>query len=233
MAGQEKTPRKASKRKTKKKVSKKAGKKRTTKRSFAGEPTHKTRQRTRTPTKREIDDKIINDPRDHSLTELEDRFCVEYVIDFNTKRAMMAAGYSESTAIAKGGEMRRRPHVAARIAELKRSYYEEKEQQRARAAEEMQRLAFSDIRNYLRVSNNGVQMLDSEDWTDDQAAAVKAVSESTTIIPQKNDDPIEKRTIKLELYSKTEALRMIGQHTGMLDNEGSLNRVVIMDLKKG
>lgn len=53
------------------------------------------------------------------LTDKQERFCEEYLIDLNATQAAIRAGYSEKTAQEIGSENLSKPMVHARIAELK------------------------------------------------------------------------------------------------------------------
>jgi phage terminase small subunit len=53
------------------------------------------------------------------LTDKQERFCEEYLIDLNATQAAIRAGYSEATAQQMGSENLSKPVVHARIAELK------------------------------------------------------------------------------------------------------------------
>ena len=52
------------------------------------------------------------------LTEKQERFCLEYVVDFNASDAARRAGYSEKTAGAIGWENLKKPEITQRVQEL-------------------------------------------------------------------------------------------------------------------
>lgn len=52
------------------------------------------------------------------LSPKQDRFCKEYLVDFNATQAAIRAGYSQKTAYSIGQENLKKPEVQARIAEL-------------------------------------------------------------------------------------------------------------------
>ena len=54
-----------------------------------------------------------------ALTDKQDMFCREYLIDLNATQAAIRAGYSEKTARALGSENLTKPDIQNRIAELK------------------------------------------------------------------------------------------------------------------
>ncbi len=53
-----------------------------------------------------------------SLTDKQERFCLEYVVDFNATQAAIRAGYSEPSAHVIGWENIRKPKIAERLAGL-------------------------------------------------------------------------------------------------------------------
>lgn len=53
------------------------------------------------------------------LTEKQEMFCREYLIDLNARQAAIRAGYSEKTASEMGYENLSKPHIAEKIAEFK------------------------------------------------------------------------------------------------------------------
>jgi len=53
-----------------------------------------------------------------TLTPKQNKFCLEYVIDYNGTRAAIRAGYSENTAGQIAGENLKKPEIQERIHEL-------------------------------------------------------------------------------------------------------------------
>lgn len=53
-----------------------------------------------------------------SLTDKQERFCLEYVVDFNATDAARRAGYSDKTAHSIGWENLRKPEIQQRVREL-------------------------------------------------------------------------------------------------------------------
>ena len=52
------------------------------------------------------------------LTARQDRFCREYVVDFNARQAYIRAGYAEKAATVCASKMLTKSHIQARVAEL-------------------------------------------------------------------------------------------------------------------
>jgi phage terminase small subunit len=55
-----------------------------------------------------------------NLTDKQERFCQEYLIDLNATQAAIRAGYSSNTAYAIGWENLRKPEIHARVKELQK-----------------------------------------------------------------------------------------------------------------
>lgn len=53
------------------------------------------------------------------LTDRQDRFCQEYIIDLNATQAAIRAGYSEKTARSTASNLLTKPNILARVKELK------------------------------------------------------------------------------------------------------------------
>jgi phage terminase small subunit len=60
----------------------------------------------------------------NKLTDKQEKFCNEYMIDLNAKQAAIRAGYSETTAHVIGPENLAKPCVSLRISELKKKVQE-------------------------------------------------------------------------------------------------------------
>jgi phage terminase small subunit len=59
--------------------------------------------------------------KSNGLTPKQDRFCREYLVDINSTKAAVRAGYSEHTANKQGPRLLRHPLVRPRIAELQQA----------------------------------------------------------------------------------------------------------------
>lgn len=129
----------------------------------------------------------------------------------NQTRAYMLAAPGKpayTTAGRNAVNVMRRPHVAQAIAERRVEQAQNVEVTVERVLREYARIAFSDIRRYMRVSADGVAMKDSDQWTEDEAAAVAEVSETRT----ENGG-----SIRVKLHSKMDALGALGKHLGMFN----------------
>lgn len=56
------------------------------------------------------------------LTAKEERFCQEYIIDYNATKAAIRAGYKEKSAAVQGSRLLKNDNVAARVCELQEQF---------------------------------------------------------------------------------------------------------------
>lgn len=59
--------------------------------------------------------------KEFGLTVKEFNFCNEYLKDFNAKRSLLAAGYTENTAAKKAREVKDRPHITRYLDHLQKA----------------------------------------------------------------------------------------------------------------
>ena len=90
--------------------------------------------------------------------------------------AYAAAGYSPQPAAA--SRLSRNVNISARAAELKGTVAAKTEISMERIAEELRRVAFSDIRDVVKIDPKGIAIRPSEDWTPEHAATVAEISET-------------------------------------------------------
>lgn len=143
---------------------------------------------------------------ENDLTEKQQRFVEEYLIDLNATQAAIRAGYSEDTAHSIGWENLRKPDIAQAItdAKLKRSQRVELTQDMVIA--ELSRIGFSNMGNYVRWNESGIELLSSETMTEDALRCVSEVSQTVTA---------EGGTVRFKLHDKKGALDSLGRHLGI------------------
>jgi phage terminase small subunit len=96
-----------------------------------------------------------------ALTDKQEMFCREYLIDLNATQAAIRAGYSEKTARASGCENLTKPDIQNRIAELKA---DRNEQVSVDAAYVLRRLIEIDEMDVLDILNANGELKPIKDW---------------------------------------------------------------------
>jgi len=139
-----------------------------------------------------------------------ERFCQEYIIDLNGKKAAERAKYSKKTAEQQASRLLSNVKVQERIAELKAERATRTRVSQDRVLEELQILAYSDFRDYAVVENalgiNRLKLKPFSEIEDDKTRAIQSITER---IGEKNVQ------LSFKLHGKLPALELLGRHIGM------------------
>lgn len=116
----------------------------------------------------------------NKLTDKQEAFCREYLVDFNATQAAKRAKYSEKTAKQSGTENLAKPAIQARIAELQKPFKEELDISAERVLRELSAIAFASPKEFMSWDSNNVTLISSDLLSDAQAAAVSGVTYTST-----------------------------------------------------
>ncbi len=132
-------------------------------------------------------------------------FVAEYLTDFNATAAYRRAGYTArgNSAEVNASRLLRNAKVAAAIDEAIEERLKALGVTSYRVLEELSRLGFSDIRDYVEWGPDGVRLKESAELTDAAAAAVAQVSQT----PSQYGD-----SLKFKLHDKKGSLELLGKH---------------------
>jgi len=165
------------------------------------------------------------------FTNKQEKFIDEYLIDLNATQSAIRAGYSTKTAQEIGSENLSKPmiknEIDKRLAERSRRTGINQD----RIINELSKIALSNIKDFAKWSDNGVEFIDSEGISNDDLCCISEISELEVETPQGGI----RRTKKLKLYDKISALEKLGKHLGMFTNRlefvGAVGVTIIDDLK--
>lgn len=129
------------------------------------------------------------------LTERQERFCAEYIIDCNAKLAAIRAGFSKNAANRAGYRLLQIPALQDRIATLQKKVADKVEVTATRVIEELAAVAFANMSQYI-----GAKGIDLSTLSRDQWAAVQEVTFDG------------KDLAKFKLGDKLQALELLGKH---------------------
>src|SRR6266852_4654476 len=96
-----------------------------------------------------------------------ERFAREYVVDLNGTRAAIAAGYSEATARVQASQLLAKLNVRKRVDQLLSQRASRLEVKADKVLEELARLAFTNMQDFIRVQQNGDAYVDLSTLTRD------------------------------------------------------------------
>lgn len=133
------------------------------------------------------------------LTDKQQMFISEYLVDFNATRAAKSAGYSEATAGAIGHENLQKPEILGEIEKRMAARHKRLEISADRILDELRKLAFSNMQDYIRVTPEGEAFVDLGSLTREQAAAIQEVKvdESAGGIGDGRRERVQRTTFKL------------------------------------
>lgn len=141
------------------------------------------------------------------LTEKQKRFCREYLRDLNASKAAIRSGYSKKTAGVQGHELLQNPEIQKRITRAIEARATRTDISIDKVVQELARVAFSDIQDFVNWNKEGVAIRDSKELNEDQSRAVSEIAEG---IDGKN-----RRRVKVKLHDKVKALELLGKHLQM------------------
>lgn len=144
-------------------------------------------------------------------------FAKEYVIDLNGTRAAIAAGYSAKTADVKASQLLAEVKVQRLVDNLLSARASKLDLKAEQVVEELRRLAFANMQDYMRVNADGWPELDLSTLTRDQAAAIQEFSEDAT----GGTGDGERRQVlrrRFKLADKRGSLELLGRHLGMFQD---------------
>jgi len=148
------------------------------------------------------------------LTEKQQRFVDEYLIDLNATQAAIRAGYSIKYADREGHKLVENSRVSEAIEKALAERSRRTGINQDRVVQELAKIAFVKITD---VVNDDCEILSDVDEAD--LAAIESMKVKT--IPTKNGEIGVEREIKLS--SKLKALELLGKHLGMWNDKIDVN----------
>lgn len=178
-------------------------------------------------------------PPDAQLTNKQQAFVEEYLVDLNATQAAIRAGYSEHTAKDIGCENLAKPNIQDAIQIL----MDERSKRTAITADkvlqEIAKLGFSNMQDYMRIDDQGLASIDLTMLTREQAAAITEITVSTRKDKTGDEDTSEVENVKLKLADKGVNLERLGKHLKLFtdrqeltgSNGGPLNHKWTVEIK--
>ncbi len=143
------------------------------------------------------------------MTDKQERFCQEYMVDLNATQAAIRAGYSEKTAESIGYQLLQKTTVSKRIAQLQAAQSRRTGINADRVLRELAKVAFVDIGDV--VDDTGALR---QDITPEDRAAVASIK-----IKNSETDSGTSAEREVKLYDKLRALDLIGRHLGIFQDK--------------
>lgn len=144
------------------------------------------------------------------LTDKQRKFVSEYLVDLNATQAAIRAGYSAKTADRIGPELLGKTCVREAVEAAQKRREKRTEITQDRVLNELARVAFGNSRAVMSWGPGGLVLRNSDELTEDEAALVSEVRETTTK---------DGGSMALKTHDKMKALELLGKHLGMFDKK--------------
>jgi len=161
------------------------------------------------------------------LTDKQKKFVDEYLIDLNATQAAIRACYSKKTANVIAGQNLSKLSIQEAIQEAFDKRAERTGITQDKVLAELNRIAFSDMRQFANWGSFGITLRDSGDLTMEDVACIEELSET--------EGP-KATTTKFKLHNKLKALELLGKHLGMFKDDsallGNINITIVDNIPK-
>lgn len=145
----------------------------------------------------------MSDKKKTKLTGKQEKFCNEYLIDFNGTRAAISAGYSEKTARKIAHENLTKPDIQRRIQSIADAKMKKTGDPVERIILELQLIAFGDYKDLVIWDDDGIKKWIPSEELGEKSRIVQEISETTTQ---------HGGSRKIKTYDKVRALEMLGRY---------------------
>jgi phage terminase small subunit len=153
-----------------------------------------------------------------NLSDKQQKFCEEYLIDFNATQAAIRAGYSKKTADVQASRLLVNVKVAKYLNSKQEKALQKYDASLDRTLQEITRLAFQDARHYF--DENG-RLIPIDQLSDDAAASLAGFEVEEVYEFEDGDKKPSGQLKKIKRYDKNKALEMLMRYHGAFkkDNE--------------
>jgi len=166
----------------------------------------------------------------NELTDQQQLFVDEYLIDINGTQAAIRAGYAPKNADVKASKLLRIAKVRAAVDKALAERSKRTGVNQDRVIQELAKIAFADMGTFVSWDKNGITLTKSDTLSRDDTAAVSEISEVEI-----DNGGFTKKSTKIKLHSKESALEKLGKHLGMFKDEiniGDININIIDNIPK-
>lgn len=146
------------------------------------------------------------------LTDKQELFCKEYLVDLNGTQAAIRAGYSEKTARDIACQNLAKPNIQEKIHKLKSERSDKVKLDARYVLERLKEIDELDILDIMNEELDGFKRL--SEWPKAWRTSISGI-DIQTMISGGEQEPIEKVIKKIKWPDKTKNLELIGRHVNV------------------
>ena len=169
----------------------------------------------------------------NKLTDKQEAFCQEYIIDLNATQAAIRAGYSEKTAKEIGCENLSKPNIQANLQVLMRNRQDSLKVSAEYVLRRLKEIDELDVIDIMLDDLSDFRPL--SEWPKTWRTSISGLDLSKMV--NGNDEPIETIIKKIKWPDKTKNLELIGRHVSVKawdkeDNKNDNDKVININFIK-
>lgn len=152
-----------------------------------------------------------------ALTDKQERFVDEYLVDLNATQAYIRSGYSvkkKVTAEQNASKLLKNTKVQTCIAEKQKERRKRTEITQDMVLRELAKIGFANVTDFVEIDGHGamcmVKVKPTADMEEDKIGAIAGIKEGTN-------------GVEIKLNDKGKALELIGRHLGMFTDKIEVN----------
>ena len=152
--------------------------------------------------------------KENTLTDKQNQFCYEYLIDLNASKAADRAGYSKKTTRAQGARLLKNPLIQNRLSELARKFTADRDLTPESVLHYLSAVMKSTTENYLAFGQGGIILKESSEISPEQLALIESVSDT-------------KEGVSFKLPRKLDAAEKLMKYFGMFAKDNNQKQTKI------
>lgn len=153
------------------------------------------------------------------MTDKQEMFCIEYLVDLNATQAAIRAGYSKKTARDIACENLAKPNIQERITYLKTNRTKRVEVDADSIVKQLELLRSANINDYVEVitvdKEQKIRFKDFKDLTEDQLSCIESVK-------------MGKYGVEMKLHGKEWTIEKLNRHIGFYEKDNDQSNKVII-----
>ena len=150
------------------------------------------------------------------LTKKQDRFCREYIIDFNGTRSAISAAFSKKTAAEQSYQLLQESHIQERLKKLIEERQKRTQTKADDAMNECCRIAFADVGQAFNEDNT---LKAIHEMPEDIRRAVSGIEVDEIYSGTGEDRALTGYTKKIKFWSKGRQIEMLFKHHGLFSKD--------------